>query len=83
MLKLDKIEKEKPELNFEKEEADTRIVSHVNDAVKNRFEKIVIASNNMLVITKKWASKKSGFNMAHLIKQGSYQYTSCLLHWKI
>ena len=52
-----RIEKEKPELNVEEEEADTRIVSHVNDAVKNGFEKIVIASNNMLVISKKRVAK--------------------------
>ena len=36
------IEKEKPELNVEEEEADTRIVFHVKDAVKKRFEKILL-----------------------------------------
>ena len=37
---------EKPELNVEEEEADTRIVSHLNDVGNKGFKKIVIASND-------------------------------------
>ena len=36
-----KTKREKPELNVKEEEADTRTVSHVNDAVSNGFKKII------------------------------------------
>ena len=45
-----KTKREKPELNDEEEEADTRTVSHVNDAVNNGFKKNVIVSNDADVV---------------------------------
>ena len=37
-------------MNVKEEEADTRTVSHVNDAVSNGFKKIIFASNDTDVV---------------------------------